>query len=403
MGVIITICSLLLFAYIFDVFSSKIRIPTVIILLLTGWLAQEATRWLNIKTPDLSSLLPSLGTIGLILIVLEGSLELDVRRSKIPLILKSGLGSLFSMVVFTAIITLLLINITGHNIHTSIINAIPLAVISSAIAIPSARAFNQAEKEFVIYESSISDILGVLLFTFATLNSSFHLSLIGSFIFQILLMIIISFVFSFLLILLMKYVKHKVKFLPIVIFIILIYSVGKLLHLPSLIFILIFGLILGNFEKFDRISFLKNYHILTIKPEINRFNDIVYEMTFLIRVLFFILFGFLLNTQDIINIQSLYWSLPITGIIYLIRFIQLKVSHTSVKPLIFVAPRGLITILFFLSIPAYNLIPEINKSVITQIILLTSFIIMFSTSKQNKKTAEVITNNHSTTTTDIQQ
>jgi len=403
MGVIITICSLLLFAYIFDVFSSKIRIPTVIILLLTGWLAQEVTRWLNIKTPDLSSLLPSLGTIGLILIVLEGSLELDVRRSKIPLILKSGLGSLVSMVVFTAIITLLLINITDHDIHTSIVNAIPLAVISSAIAIPSARAFNQAEKEFVIYESSISDILGVLLFTFATLNSSFHLSLIGSFIFQILLMIIISFVFSFLLILLMKYVKHKVKFLPIVIFIILIYSVGKLLHLPSLIFILIFGLILGNFEKFDRISFLKNYHILTIKPEINRFNDIVYEMTFLIRVLFFILFGFLLNTQDIINIQSLYWSLPITGIIYLIRFIQLKISRTSVKPLIFVAPRGLITILFFLSIPAYNLIPEINKSVITQIILLTSFIIMFSTSKQNKKTAEVITNNNSTTTTDIQQ
>jgi hypothetical protein len=40
----------------------------------------------DINLPDLTATLPVLGTIGLILIVLEGSLELELNRSKVGLI-----------------------------------------------------------------------------------------------------------------------------------------------------------------------------------------------------------------------------------------------------------------------------------------------------------------------------
>ncbi|MGN6530988.1 MAG: hypothetical protein ACTHK0_04455 [Ginsengibacter sp.] len=95
--IIITFCGLLLVAYIFDLSSKKTRIPAVILLLLLGWIARQLTNFFNIKLPDFSSILPVLGTVGLILIVLEGSLELKLNKSKFPLIRKSFFGALIPM------------------------------------------------------------------------------------------------------------------------------------------------------------------------------------------------------------------------------------------------------------------------------------------------------------------
>lgn len=78
-SILITICALLLLAYIFDITSSKTKIPSVILLLLLGWTVNKITQVFNINVPNLESVLPIIGTIGLILIVLEGSLELEKR------------------------------------------------------------------------------------------------------------------------------------------------------------------------------------------------------------------------------------------------------------------------------------------------------------------------------------
>ena len=77
--ILITICILLLIAYIFDVSSSKTKIPSVILLLLIGWVVKQITNNFQIFVIDLSPILPILGTIGLILIVLEGSLEIELN------------------------------------------------------------------------------------------------------------------------------------------------------------------------------------------------------------------------------------------------------------------------------------------------------------------------------------
>ena len=81
MTITIIICILLLLAYAFDVSATFTKIPSVILLLLLGSVVRYVTISLNIVIPDLNPFLPVLGTIGLILIVLEGSLDLEINRS----------------------------------------------------------------------------------------------------------------------------------------------------------------------------------------------------------------------------------------------------------------------------------------------------------------------------------
>ena len=88
-SIIITICILLLLAYLFDISSPLTKIPSIILLLLLGWLMRQLTKFIGIQIPDLDPLLPILGTIGLILIVLDGALELELNTTKIGLIKKS--------------------------------------------------------------------------------------------------------------------------------------------------------------------------------------------------------------------------------------------------------------------------------------------------------------------------
>lgn len=75
--VIITFCVLVILAYLFDLTSSKTKIPSVILLLVLGWGLHQIAGYFSLSVPDLSPALPILGTVGLILIVLEGALELD--------------------------------------------------------------------------------------------------------------------------------------------------------------------------------------------------------------------------------------------------------------------------------------------------------------------------------------
>ena len=164
--VIIIICVLLLMAYLFDLTSSKTKIPSVILLLLLGWCAKQAASFFELEVPNLAPLLPILGTIGLILIVLEGSLELELNRTKFPLIKKSVLVAFFPMILLAFVLTFVFQQLGDFSFKNSLLNAIPLCVISSAIAIPSVRNLSNSNKEFIIYESSLSDIVGVLFFNF---------------------------------------------------------------------------------------------------------------------------------------------------------------------------------------------------------------------------------------------
>ena len=115
------------------------------------------------------------------------------------------------------------------------------------------------------------------------------------------------------------------------------------------------------------------------------------EGTFLVRALFFLLFGYLIETAEIINTDTLVWAVGIVVALFALRYLQLKLSKIPMFPLLFVAPRGLITILLFLSIDPLSTIPEVNKSLIIQVILLTAVIMMIGlmvTAKQQEAILE---------------
>lgn len=158
-------------------------------------------------------------------------------------------------------------------------------------------------------------------------------------------------------------------------------------HLPALIFILLFGIFLGNLDRLNNIKWIKKAKPDKLNVEVMKFKEIVMEGTFLIRTIFFMLFGYLMNTAEIINQESLIWSGAIVGAIFIFRFIQLKFSRLPLRPLLLIAPRGLITILLFLVITPSQTIELVNRSLIIQVIILTAFMMMLGliTNKNEKK------------------
>lgn len=383
--IIITVCILLLLAYFFDLTSSKTKIPSVILLLALGWIVKQSTELLQITVPNLSGLLPIFGTIGLILIVLEGALELDYERSKLKMIRKSAIVALLPMLVLAFIMSFAFQYFGGFSFKNSLVNAIPLCVISSAIAIPSASNLSTESKEFVIYETSFSDIIGVVFFNFIALNEHINAGAFGHFIFEIIAILIVSFVATIGLSFLLNKINHHIKFGPIIIIILLIYGVSKIYHLPGLIFILLFGLFLGNLDEFKRYKWIEKLQPDKLKKEVLQFRDISIEAAFLVRALFFILFGFLMETAEIINTGTLGWAAGIVFAIFVLRAICLKLAKVELFPLLFIAPRGLITILLFLSIAPDQQIALVNKSLIIQVILLSALVMMVGVMLTKKK------------------
>ncbi|MFC4818461.1 sodium:proton antiporter [Flavobacterium sp. GCM10023249] len=374
--IIITFCVLLLIAYVFDLTSSKTKIPSVILLLILGWTVRQMTDWLNIQLPDFSSVLPVLGTIGLILIVLEGSLELELNASKLGLIKKSFWGALLPMLALAFLFAFAFTYFGNFGLKDSLTNAIPFCVISSAIAIPSVRNLSSHNKEFIIYESSLSDILGVLVFNFLALNETINAESFGHFALQILFITIISFIATIGLSYLLSKIEHHIKFVPIILLVVLIYAVSKIYHLPGLIFILLFGLFLNNLDELKQFKWIEHFKPNELNKEVLKFREITIEAAFLVRALFFLLFGYLIETTEVLNLDTLSWALGIVIFIFLFRAIQLKLSKLPLQPLLFVAPRGLITILLFLSIEPTQTISLVNKSLIIQVIILSALVMM---------------------------
>ena len=390
MPLIITICFLLLLAYVFDITSSKTKIPSVILLLVLGWAVSQTASYFEIPVPDLSPSLPILGTIGLILIVLEGSLELELNKSKFPFVGKTSLIAFLPMLLFSFGLAFAFQYNGNTTFKIGLANAIPFAIISSAIAIPSAKNLLSKNKEFITYESSLSDIFGVIFFNFITLNDNIGTKSVGHFVLELFLILIISFISTIGLAFLLSKIKHHVKFVPIILMMVLIYAISKIYHLPALIFILLFGLFLGNIDEIKHNKFIQRLQPDILSKEVHKFKELTTEIAFLIRSLFFLLFGFLIKVNELLNPETIVWAVGITFGIFVLRFVFLKLFKQAIKPLVYIAPRGLITILLFLTVPISQTIEIANKSLIIQVIILSALVMMLGlmTNKTNEEQAK---------------
>ena len=370
--------ALILIGYLFEVLSPKTRIPNVIILLGLGMLCQELVSLMGWERPDFSSVVPELGTIGLILIVLEGTLELKITRAKLPLLSKT-FGIAFLSIVTLCLTLGFWFNLQGYSFKDALLSAIPISIISSAIAIPTAKMLSAKDKEFIIFESSLSDIIGVTVFNYISATAIINASSLWNFAGQIGISILFSVIAALVLTLILSRLHHRIKFIPIIALILFLYALAKGFNLPALILILVFGLVVANIEKITSLKWFHKFDPSNLVNEIHRFEEITTELTFVVRVSFFVIFGFTIDLPSLFNPISLAFAAIIFAMIVLLRILQLLLLRLPVFPLAYVAPRGLITILLFISIPASQTIDTVNQTLITQIILITSLFMMGAT------------------------
>ncbi|MBT8196209.1 MAG: sodium:proton exchanger [Bacteroidia bacterium] len=376
--ILIALSVIIILSYLFNFISNAIKIPSVILLIGTGILLNYAGGYWNFSISVTDTVLQLFGTLGLILIVLEGALDLKITKQKAPLIFKSLLSALVILVVTAAVVTMILNFWLGVEVEKAIVYAIPLAVISSAIAIPSVHKLSENKKEFIIYESTFSDVLGIMFFNYAIGGDIRSSESVMMFFGNFFIIMIISAIASLVLLWLLNHVKTHVKFFLVFAILLLIYGIGKKFHLSSLLLILVFGLMLNNNKLFIKGKLARYLHIDKISAINEELKLITAESAFLIRTFFFILFGYSMNLMVLLDIDVIFIGLLIITTILFIRYIFLRfISHINLFPEIFIAPRGLITIILFLSIPEQFKIDEFSEGILFFVIIASSLIMMF--------------------------
>ena len=387
---------LVIFSYLFDAFARKTKFPAVILLLLTGVFIRvitSANGYVNFEF--LNDLIPVLGTIGLILIVLEGALELEINKQKLPIILKGFLSAIVILLLNIIVISWLFNYFIGMELHTATIFATPLSIISSAVAIPSAANLLNKDKEFVVYESTFSDILGIVIFNYVIrqAESGQPMIAIDSIVglgLQILGIVVISVLITYILFRLLHNIENNVKFFLILSLLILVYAIGKFFHLPALLTIFIFGVFLSNIKELLPKFLLRYFQLNHSEKDLHEFHILTAESTFIVRTFFFLFFGFSIVISDFDSFMPLIYGVLVFAIMFLIRYLYFVLTSFKIKPsvLLYMSPRGLISILLFLQIKDLEII-QIENSVIDErmllVVILTSMLVMTLGTLSNKQ------------------
>ena len=399
-SILIVLPLLIIFSYLFDIFARRTKFPSVILLVLTGIILRFFSSYSGYTNFEfLDSLVPVLGTIGLILIVLEAALELEIKKEKAQIIVKGFLAALVILVINIVLVSIFFNQVIGLEYSTSVIYAIPLSIISSAVAIPSATGLITNNKEFVVYESTFSDILGIMIFYYCIRQAEKGEAFIGlepifTLIGQIFLIIGISIVITYLLFQLIQRIEHHVKFFLILALLILAYEVGKdFLKLPSLVLIFIFGIFLSNFTNLIPKSLKKYIKTDDIKKsDLHEFHLLTAESTFLVRTFFFLFFGFSIPLESFVEFEPYIIGATVLLIMYGVRYfyLALVINDEKSKPLLYFSPRGLITILLFLSISDYDIQKSniVDEKVLLVIIIASMLIMIQGSIKRTKKENE---------------
>ena len=148
--ILIGVSAIIIISFFFGELSRKTNVPSVLMLIIFGVICQSIVK---IEQETLRPILGLLGTVGLIMIVLEAALELELKREKYIPIAKAmaiALIGLLASAYIAAEILFYFYEGDGMTIEKAWIYATPLSILSSAIIIPSVSGLNSVKKEFHI-------------------------------------------------------------------------------------------------------------------------------------------------------------------------------------------------------------------------------------------------------------
>lgn len=393
--ILLALSGIIIVSYLFDAVAKRSRIPSVVLLIFSGILLRVLLDYFGFTIPLLDVLLPIVGTLGLILIVLEGALDLKISRDNLGLIGRAATCSLLGLLITGGLIATVIHHTFAVDWNQALLYAIPMAVISSAVAIPAAASLSPKLREFVIYESSMSDILGVLLFyTLLDGNGNFGMEALTS-VGEIGISLIIGFVSAIALYWLISRIEAHVRFVPMIAGIALLYAAAKLLHLAPLVIVMMAGLILNNVILVKPLPLVRRIRSYNFGEDLDTFKHLVAEATFVIRTFFFVLLGYSTLITDLIGNQVWMITSAVVACYIIPRIVILYfcTDDKRIEPLLWFAPKGLITILLIFSIPKTQLIDGFPHGTFMLLVLMSALLLTYGNlryGKQQKKQAAVI-------------
>ncbi len=370
---ILVASAILLCAFGIERLSRALGLPSVVALIATGFVAKPALAAFDLTIEGLDVAVPVIGTVGLVLIVLEGALDIELRRDR----LRAGLRALFMaaagiVACGLAIAALIAVALPVTPFQAALL-AVPLAVISSAVAIPSSDFLPAAEREFVVYESAISDILGVLLF-FSLLSSDGTVA--GVFVNLLdegLLSLLLGLIVAVGLTLVLPRIGGHIRFVPLLAAMFGLYAVGKLLHLSPLIMVLLFGLALNNPGLITRLRPFRRWHDEGDGQTLRDFKVFTAELTFAVRGFFFILLGYWTDLAALAVPQAWIGAAALLVLIYASRAGLLRLAGAQPREVLtWIAPRGLITVLLYLAAKDVVVVPPYLDGLVLLVVLISA-------------------------------
>lgn len=403
--VIIFISLLIILSFFFNVLSKKTQIPSVVLLIGAGF-GVRISPWFNQLegVVDIFLTLNILGVIGLIMIVLDASVDLKLSRDRLPLILKALGVSLLLLIITSAVVGFIIHRSAGIDFKDALLYALPLSVMSSAIIIPSIEKLAPGTKEFMIYESTFSDILGIILFYM--LLDWFKLDSLSEVLIQTTWKLSLTFIVSVGITLAMTYLFQRwinqINYFLIFAILLLMYAIGKEFHLSALILILVFGVMINNKAIFFRGIFNRIVDDKTYESLLQNMKLFIRETSFLIRTFFFFFFGLSISPEAFLNPGTHYVAAIILLSLYIIRYFSLKlVVGTRIFPELFIAARGLITILLLFSIPENLIVDQFEEDLTSLVIIGTNLIMMLALMSKNNPVKNLIKSPTENTSSEI--
>ncbi len=380
---IIGATSAILLAFVFSSIANRTNVPAVLMLLGLGVGLQFLLKYWGREDLDFSSFLEILGVVGLFVIVLEAALNLKLSKGKAGIIVKSFIVALLGLgaaIGLTA--TILHYMIEGMTWPQALLYATPLSIMSSAIVIPGVRNFNETKKDFQTYESTFSDILGIMAFFFLVWlfdpiiqQGLSEEGLVGKFFTNSAETVAIALVTSYVVLFIFQRIQVKAELFVLMSVLLLIYAVSKELQLSTLVVIMVFGIVMSNLKLFF-IGPLRRM----LKPETFRemeegLHALTIETSFIVRIFVFIIFGASIVLMSLLNLKFLVISGVILVSIYITRWILLRIFiGKNLSPQLWMAPRGLITILLFYAIPTVHQTTAFNSGILLLVIILSGLV-----------------------------
>mgnify|MGYP001772743258 CR=1 FL=1 len=338
-SILITIALVILIGYLGDYLFRVTRLPEAVILMLIGMLLVPIGHIIPDRYVSLlKELAPLFGDIALVVIMFDGG-----RRISFQVPLSSwGLGltlAVLDIILPMAILTPFMYYVFNWPpIYGAILGTI-LGETTSTVIIPIAVRLNISEYMYnvIVMEATLNSVVSILVFYLLQilLNGNFTLqSYVKYTISYFSIAVFLGLLVGILWLIAVNWIRGTRTYVVTVAIAFLLYGIVDLLGGAAVVAVLIFAIIIGNYELISQHTGLK------IKIDEDMLNIVENELEFLVRTFFYVLIG-------IIAIISLYYTLLallITGLLVAIRFIEvnsLVKDQRFSKLLTTLVPRGL--------------------------------------------------------------